>query len=106
MRTRNLGLPLLASCLLAALLVATPIAQTQHRAKRTGDSAGRVDRRGIAPTRCGARSRSEGSPVARGTWKSSAITTCRDDPPTSRSSSIRTAGRSPTSATTTTRSRS
>ena len=29
MRTRNLSLPLLVSCLLAALLVATPIAQTQ-----------------------------------------------------------------------------
>src|SRR5262245_62709997 len=30
MRTRNLSLPLLVSCLLAALLVATPIAQTQY----------------------------------------------------------------------------
>ena len=64
MRTRNLSLPLLVSCLLAALLVATPIAADAARAKWTGDSAGRVDRRGIAPTRGGARSRSEGSPVS------------------------------------------
>ena len=34
------------------------------RPKWTGDSAGRVDRRGIAPTHAGARSRSEGSPVS------------------------------------------
>src|SRR4029450_514301 len=34
MRPRNLSLPLLVSCLLAALLAATPIAQTQYVPKR------------------------------------------------------------------------
>ena len=78
MRIRNLSLPLLVSCLFAALLVATPIAQTQlvpngPAIPPVALSGGGSPPPAVAPA--------PGREIARlsGTWKSLAITTSRDD---------------------------